>query len=244
MRALIAVALVALAGCALPTDPAAVREGIARDPSRAAAVENLPHVPSPRGDDCGASALATALAAAGAPRSLDEVRAAVLDPARGGAPASSLVRYARAQSVFALARETWYLDDLKEWVRAGVAPIVAIWVAPGTYHYVLLTGFDDERRVVLLRDQLGPEMAMSYGDFFPRWCDAHAWALVVASPSIELPPSVPLTARELGALGWLAEKSGDLKAARRHYRAALERDPGMAAAANNLANVEKALATR
>lgn len=247
---LLALAAALLQGCVVRelADPAAeVREeaevGHVESGTRAV-VSWLPHATSPDDDDCGPSALTTVLGAAGVRKDLAEVREEVVDHARGGAPASALVRYARDQGTFALVREKWYLDDLKAWVRADVAPILALWAGPGALHFVLMTGYDDARRVVLLRDQEGVELALSYDQFFPRWCEAQAWALVVCSPSIILPEDqARLDARELGALGWLAEKHGDLDAARRHYQASLERDPDYEAVQRNLRLVEQKLAS-
>jgi hypothetical protein len=182
---------------------------------------------------------------AGAPRPPEAVRAAIVEPARGGAPTSALVRYARAQDVFALARPRWTLDDLKAWVRAGVAPVVLVATRPmiaGRFHYLLLTGYDDRERVLLLRDG-AREIALDYDEFFPRWCEARGFALALCAPGIALPEDrCGLTPSELGALGWLAERTGALEAARRHYRAALAEDPGFTAAAVNLRNVERRLA--
>lgn len=255
MRPIAAAAALALAlagaGCRGP-DPCEVRAGIERRAAggdgRAALVRDLPFIETGEADDCGAAALATVLAAAGEPRDPAEVRRAIFEPARGGAPTSALVRYARAQGVFALVRERWTLDDLKAWIRAGVAPIALVAAGrafPGRYHYVLLEGYDDEARVLLVQDQKDPDAAIPYDEFFPRWCEARGFALVVCSPGIRLPPGeAGLDAHELGALGWLAEKRGDLESARRHYEAALARDPGFRAAAHNLGNVERALARR
>jgi hypothetical protein len=242
---LLASTALALAGCGTAPDAAVVRGRIDAAPvtTRAALVWSLPFYGSPREDDCGSCALATVLARAGHPRRLDDVRAAIYDPERGGAPTSALVRYARDQGLFALVREHWYLDDLKAWIRAGVPPIVLLSASPlgaGKFHYVLLTGYDDDGRVVLARDQIEREFAIPYDAFFPRWCEADGWALVVTSPSIELPPDhCRLTALELGALGWLAEQAQDLASAERHYRSALEVDPKFAPARRNLAHVEQ-----
>jgi hypothetical protein len=244
------IALALACGCAATPDPAEVRARIESSPPSAsrAVVRGVPWIASFREDDCGPCALAAVLAAAGSGCRLDEVREAVFDPARGGAPASALVRYARQRQLFALVRERWYLDDLKLWIRAGVAPIVLVEaspLAPGFFHYLVLKGYDDDLRVLLVQDQSTAEYALSYGSFFPRWCLANGWALAVCSPSLVLPPDhAGLTARELGALGWLAERRGELEAARRHYLAALARDPAFDAAAHNLANVERALAAK
>jgi predicted double-glycine peptidase len=249
-RRLVALSLLALAGCAIAPEPAELRASIEQSPpsTRRGAVRGLRWVASSREDDCGPCALGTVLAAAGTEATLDSLRAQVYDPARGGAPASALVRAARDRDLFALVRESWYLDDLKSVIRAGVAPIVLLEaspLAPGRFHYVVLKGYDDDRRALLVQDQETSEYALSYDSFFPRWCLANGWALVVCSPSIVLPPDqMGLRARELGALGWLAEMRGDLESARRHYRAALLKDPDFESVAHNLANVERALATR
>jgi hypothetical protein len=72
------------------------------------------------------------------------------------------------------------------------------------------------------------------------WCAARGWALVVCSPTIQLPADqAGLTAQELGAMAWLAEEQGELAAARRHYRAALTIDPKFTAAARNLHDLER-----
>ena len=54
-------------------------------------------VPSDREEDCGPSAIATVLRAAGFPVSLEEARTAVHDERREGAPVSALVRVARSR---------------------------------------------------------------------------------------------------------------------------------------------------
>jgi hypothetical protein len=220
---------------------------------RAALVRGVAFFSTDEPDDCGAAALAAALSKAGVHRDAGRVRAAIYDPARGGAPTSAMLRYAREQGLFAVARggpleETWVLDDLKAWICAGVPPVALISaapVAPGRFHYVLLTGYDDDARALLFQDQGNREAAISYDAFFPLWCEARGWALIACAPSIRLPPGEGgLTAREVGALGWLAEKAGDLESARRHYRAALAKDPAFAEARHNLANVERALGAR
>ena len=108
------------------------------------------------------------------------------------------------------------------------------------FHYVVLTGYDDARRVFLFQDNGARDQTISYDSFFPRWCEARGWALVVCDPSIVNPPTT-LEAKEYGALGWLAEEKGDLVAARRHYRSALAKDPRFTVARQNLENVERKL---
>ncbi|MBI3725583.1 C39 family peptidase [bacterium] len=250
MRAKLVVGLaVALAGCvsspAVSEFHADVR--LRADANVAAVTSELPFFPSPEERDCGPSALATALACSGVPASPDDLREELFSRERGGTPASALVRAARRRHVFALVREKWYLDDLEAWIRAGVAPIICISTEPFSpgFHFVLLKGYDEQGRTVLFQDQGRKDATMSMDELFPRWCAASGWAVVVCSPSIVLPRGeCGLTARELGALGWLAEQQGDLFAARRHYRSALARDPGFESVAHNLANVERALAGR
>ena len=145
-------------------------------------------------------------------------------------------------------RDHWYLDDLEDWIRAGVSPIVLVTVgplAPGKLHYLVVSGFDDDARELRVVDQDARETTLSYEAFFPRWAEARGWALVVCAPSFALPPGhLGLSALELGALGWLAEREGALEAARADYRAALEEDGGFGPARRNIANVERALAAR
>lgn len=249
IEAALAVALASAAGCRSAPLSGGVRAAIearaALETGRAAIVRDLPFFPSDEPDDCGAAALSAALSRAGVHCDPRRVREAIFDAARGGAPTSALVRYARAEGVFALCRERWWLDDLKMWIRAGVAPIVLLSagpLAPGRFHYVLLEAYDDDARLLLVQDQSSAEVALPYDDFFPLWCEARGWALVVCSPSIRLPAGeCGLSARELGALGWLAERRKDFEAAQRHYRAALARDPAFREAAHNLQNVESAL---
>lgn len=247
LRLLLLVGVVswAVCGCAAGPDPAEMRRAVLarspeEDPSLAAVVTTVPMVRSDRDDDCGPAALTAALDAAGHPTTLDEVREAVFDREKGGTPGSALIRHARAQGLFALGRERWYFEDLMAWVQAGVAPVLDVSLASGSRHWVVLTGYDEDLRAVILQDQTG-EWTLHYDLFFPAWCETNAWALVVVDPSGEIPDDAGLDARELGAAGWLAEQKGDLNGAARHYRSALRVDPGYAAARNNLDSVLRRL---
>ena len=243
----VAALVLALAGCrSAPgiATRAAIEADAQGSPGVAAIVTSVLFVPSDREADCGVSALVSVLDRANVHFSSTEiVRQAVFDAERGGEPTSALVRFARSQDVFALVRDHWYIEDLEEWIQAGVPPIVLLSLEPlgvGQFHYVVLTGYDDARRVLLFQDNGARDQRLAYDAFFPRWCEARGWALVVCDPSIAHPPAT-LSARELGALGWLAERKGDLAAARRHYRSALTKDPAFVEAARNLENVERKL---
>ena len=187
---------------------------------------------------CGPASLATAMAAAGAPVTPEQLVPEVYLPERKGslqvemlaAPRRhGLVSYRLAPTYAALARE----------IAAGTPVIILqnLGFEDG-WHYAVAVGYDWDSGVLLLRSGRTEREPLSFGMNELVWRRSGYWAMVAVPPG-----RIPASAEEGGWLAAVAafERVAPPAAARTAYRAFLERWPGNVNAAIGLANTQYAL---
>jgi len=134
-------------------------------------------------DTCGAAALTMVLRYWSEDVSHDDVARALVRPELHGIAGSRLADFARGRGLEAVA----YRGDmaqLRDFVGKG-RPLIVAWHLGGSrYHDVVVVGFDDERRAVLVNDPAaGPSRAVGVTSFEKRWAGAGYWTLLVTRPA-------------------------------------------------------------
>jgi ABC-type bacteriocin/lantibiotic exporter with double-glycine peptidase domain len=130
-------------------------------------------------DTCGAAALTMVLRYWNEDVSHDDVALALVRPELHGIAGSRLADFARARGLEAVT----YRGDmaqLRDFVGKG-RPLIVAWHLGGSrYHDVVVVGFDDERKAVLVNDPAaGPSRAVGVTRFEKRWAGAGYWTLLV-----------------------------------------------------------------
>ena len=144
-----------------------------------AAALDVPYVHQQK-DTCGAAALAMVLQYWGVPASHDEVARELLDPELHGIAGSRLAAFASARGMTAIAH-AGDIDHLREHVGKGRPMIVAWAMGGGRLHDVVVTGFDDDGRRVIVNDPArGPARHVGLETFRRRWAGTGYWTLLVA----------------------------------------------------------------
>lgn len=195
----------------------------------------LPGVPMQRWDikSCGAGSLAAVLQAHGDTKTM-EAWQAELPKTRGGVMSIDLVHAARARG-FDASLVTGSREIIDAELRDGRPVILMLKViqAPGRsfdfFHYIVIDGYDPERRVY--RTQ--------FGDGHARWTTierlAPAWKST-KNATIVIRPRDPNAAALRTAVR--LEEEGKLALAAHAYREILQRDPDSVLAWTNLGNAE------
>lgn len=144
-----------------------------------AATLDVPYVPQQK-DTCGAAALSMVLQYWGVAVTHDEVARELLRPELRGIAGSQLAGFAAARGLTAVAHEG-DIDHLREHVGKGRPMIVAWAMGRGRHHDVVVVGFDDDRRRVIVHDPArGAARAVDLDTFQRRWAGAGHWTLLVA----------------------------------------------------------------
>jgi ABC-type bacteriocin/lantibiotic exporter with double-glycine peptidase domain len=139
---------------------------------------DVPFVPQQK-DTCGAAALAMVLRYWGQPADQAEIAAALLRPELQGIQGSELAAFARARGMLAVAYEG-DLAQLRDYVTKGRPVIVAWKMARDRYHDVVVVGFDEARRELVVHDpDLGAARRIAEKTFERQWAGAGHWALLV-----------------------------------------------------------------
>jgi ABC-type bacteriocin/lantibiotic exporter with double-glycine peptidase domain len=139
---------------------------------------DVPYV-SQEKDTCGAAALAMVLAYWEVPAPQGKIAEALLQPELHGILGSRLVSFARERGLTAFAY-AGDLDHLREYLSKGRPLIVAWKVGRDRYHDVVVVGFDDERKIILVNDPAeGPARPIPTATFEQRWAGAGHWTLLV-----------------------------------------------------------------
>ena len=130
-------------------------------------------------DTCGAAALAMVLRFWGQPVSQDEIAAELFEPELRGILGSRLAEFARKRGFTAVA----YAGDvaqMREYLDKG-RPLVVAWkMRRGRFHDVVVIGFDEARRQVVVHDPAeGPSRRVGLSTFEKRWAGAGHWTLLV-----------------------------------------------------------------
>ena len=146
-----------------------------------AAPLDVPFVPQGK-DTCGAAALAMVLRYWGQDVGHDEIAAELLEPELHGIAGSRLAAFASARGMTAVAH-AGDLGHLRGHVGKGRPLIVAWAMGGGRYHDVVVTGFDDASREVIVHDPArGASRRVDVALFERRWARAGRWTLLVAPP--------------------------------------------------------------
>jgi ABC-type bacteriocin/lantibiotic exporter with double-glycine peptidase domain len=168
-------ALLLLSGCASssgrPGNPAS---GDAR------ARLEVPFFPD-KTDQCGPSALASVLGFWGKPAAPAELRKEIYQAPLKGSLTVDLLLAAQSRGLSARMPEGG-LDLLKREIDAGHPLIAFVNVGLRSYpigHYVVITGYDDRRGVVLAHSGTKRDQAISYRKFDRQWALTRRWALLV-----------------------------------------------------------------
>ena len=158
-----------------------------------------------RKDTCGAAALAMVLRYWGDDATHDDVARTLLTPELHGIAGSRLAEFARGRGMEAVAYKG-DIANLRDFVGKGRPLIVAWDMGRGRYHDVVVIGFDDQRRTVVVHNPAeGASRAVKSGTFEKRWAGAGYWTLFVARDKAA--PGPP-TYEELVARGVAAGRRG------------------------------------
>jgi predicted Zn-dependent protease len=222
LAALLAAALVALAGCA--TQSAALRGAFPADLPRRVELEQVPFFPQPERFLCGPESLAAALHAAGIAVMPPALTPQVYLPGRQGSLQLEMLAAARRNGAVAVTVAP-ALEALLRELAAG-APVVVLMnlglsFAP-LWHYAVAVGYDADAQVVILRS--GPErrQLLPWSTFEHVWSRSGHWGMLALAPG-----RLPAAADEASVTQALVafERVAAPDAARDAYRAALARWP-------------------
>jgi len=223
-----------LAGCATSQTRALLLDLAAVPKPWVAELEQVAFFPQ-EAHQCGPSALATALLAAGIEISPGRLVEQVYLPEREGSLQVEMLASTRRNGAlpYLLRPE---LSDLLAEVRTGT-PVVVLqnlglsWFP--VWHYAVVIGFDLVNRQVILRSGRERRQVLDIDTFERTWARGGHWAFVVMPAG-----SLPATVAESEYLASVAalERIGKIDQARLSYTAALARWPGNLAAAIGLGN--------
>lgn len=226
--------LALLAGCApLVPQTVALRTGWPAGVPRAAELRDVPFFPDSE-YFCGPAALATVLAASGAPVQKATLVDQVWLPSRRGSLQLEMLAAPRRHARVSYRLAPDYGDLLRE-VAAGTPVVVLqdVGLLGTQWHYAVVNGYDYETGSIFLRSGTEARLELPFTAFERSWMKGQYWAMVV------LPPDrIAATAREDRWLETLAAfaRSAAPDVAARAYRTALDRWPESLPAAIGLAN--------
>jgi tetratricopeptide (TPR) repeat protein len=235
---LVCACAVALSGCAsLWPQTAALRAALPQGIPERAELTEVPFFPQEE-YQCGPAALATALAAAGAKVTPEELVPQVYLPERKGSLQVEMLAAARRHGRVSYQLAPRFEDLLRE-LAAGNPVIVLQNLGIGDgWHYAVAVGYDYGSGTLVLRSGTTERELMPFTMHELVWKRSNYWAMVALSPE-----RIPATANEQRWLGAIAalERAGQPASARVAYSAFLERWPESLTAAVGLANAHYAL---
>lgn len=130
-------------------------------------------------DTCGAAALAMVLRFWGQPASQDEIAAELFEPELHGILGSRLADLARRRGLSAVAY-AGDVEQMRRYLDKGRPLIVAWKLRRDRFHDVVVVGFDEARRQVIVHDPAeGPARRVPLDAFEKRWAGAGHWTLLV-----------------------------------------------------------------
>ena len=227
-----------LSGCAsLFPQTAALRDGLPAGLPERVELKSVPFFPQTE-YQCGPAALATALVAAGAKVTPEELVPQVYLPERKGSLQVEMLAAARRHGMVSYLLRPSFEDLLRE-LAAGNPVVVLQDLSPlGSWHYAVAVGYDYEEGKLILRSGEEKNLRLSFPAHEFAWMRSGYWAMVA------LPPErIPATAEEERWLSSIAalERAGGAQPARVAYANFLERWPGNTNAAIGLANAHYTL---
>jgi tetratricopeptide (TPR) repeat protein len=220
MRWLIAIALLALAGCATPQTDSVLQQRGALPPQ--VELEKVVFYPQAE-NECGPASLAMALDASGVTVAPDELTPIVFTPGREGSLQADMLSASRRYG-----RVAYPINDLRSLlteVAHGTPVVVFQNLALSWYpqwHYAVVIGYDMDSKEIILHSGLTARERMSLATFEHTWERGSHWAIAV------LPPDrLPATAQALPYLTAVKglEQAKQYDAAARAYGAALDQWP-------------------
>jgi ABC-type bacteriocin/lantibiotic exporter with double-glycine peptidase domain len=132
-----------------------------------------------RENGCAAAALTMVLRYWGDPAPETEMADGLPGSSAKGLAGSRLAALARRRGHEAIAYEG-DLAHLREYVAKGRPLVVALEAGRGRYHDVVVLGFDDRARAVVVHDPAaGPSRRIPVRSFEERWRGAGHWTLLV-----------------------------------------------------------------
>jgi hypothetical protein len=220
-RALLALALAFLSGCAVQT--AALQAAPPSDLPRSVELGATPFFPQ-TDYQCGPAALATALGAVGVMATPALLGEQVFLPARAGSLQAEMLGGARRQGVVATVIPGSLHAVLRE-VAAGHVVVVlqnlGLSFAP-RWHYAVVVGYDLDTQEVLLRSGSTRRDTMLLRTFEHTWARSGFWAFVALPPGA-WPVTAQTDAVVEAAIGF--ERSATPAQALRTYESATRRWP-------------------
>jgi tetratricopeptide (TPR) repeat protein len=187
---------------------------------------------------CGPAALATALAAAGAKVTAEELVPQVYLPERKGSLQVEMLAAARRHGMVSYQLQPRFEDLLRE-IAAGTPVIVLqnLGVFTDGWHYAVAIGYSYGSGTLVLRSGTQEREVMPFATHEIVWMRSGYWAMVAVPPD-----RIPVTAEEGRWLASVAavERAGDARTARIAYQTFLGRWPQNVNARVGLANVHYA----
>jgi|CXWL01.1.fsa_nt_gi tetratricopeptide (TPR) repeat protein len=186
-------------------------------------------------DQCGPSALASVLGYWGKPALPALLREEIYRKNLKGSLTVDLLLAAQSRGLSAETADGG-LTEVKKELDDGRPPIVFVNVGYRFYpigHYMVITGYDDARRILFVHSGLNRDQKISYNKFNRQWALTKRWALMIA-PALIGSADAARAEIEL-ARGNSAFVAGRFREAEAFFRKALETAPLHAGAANNLA---------
>jgi tetratricopeptide (TPR) repeat protein len=240
-RLLAGVFILALAsGCAslMPQTKELARGGLPQGLPEKVELTETPFFPQLE-YQCGPAALATALAAAGAKVTADELVPQVYIPERKGSLQVEMLAAARRNGMIAYPLAPRFEDMLRE-IAAGTPVVVLqnLGVFTSGWHYAVAMGYDYNFGTLVLRSGTKEREVMPFAAHEVVWMRSGYWAMVAVPPE-----RIPATAEEKSWLNAIAafERAGDARRALVAYRTFLGRWPENVNAYVGLANTHHAL---
>ena len=143
-------------------------------------IGGVPFVPAAE-HECGPAALVEAMGFWGSAVSKDDVARATLVPALRGALPFDLAADAERRG-FIARTEYGDLESLKKWIRSGRPAILQVDYGLPFFpmgHYLLVYGFDENRRNIIAHSSMEKEKIISYANLDRVWSKTGRWALVI-----------------------------------------------------------------
>ena len=163
---------------------AGARDQVRRTSGQAAHVPNVAFFPDTT-DQCGPSTLAAILAFYGKPVPPADLKSEIYLPKLKGTLPLDMERAAVKHGLPAESRNI-DLDTLKSEIAQGRPLLLYLDHGLSFYpigHYVVVTGFDDDRDGVLINSGKHEGALMRYGELMKEWNRTDRWALMVTPPA-------------------------------------------------------------
>ncbi len=234
-----AIVTLLLSGCAsLFPQTAALRDALPPDLPQRAELKSVPFFPQTE-YQCGPAALATALVAAGAKVTPEDLVSQVYLPERKGSLQVEMLAAARRHGMVSYLLRPKFEDLLRE-IAAGNPVVVLQDLSPfGSWHYAVVVGYDYDEGKLMLRSGEEERQLLSFPLHEFTWMRSGYWAMVAMPPD-----RIPATAEEerwLSSIAALERAADGAQPARTAYANFLKRWPDNANAAIGLANAHYAL---